>query len=111
MTLRMQKSFEGHSTTIRLSGRLAASHRPSLTEQIEDSTGMMVLDLEEVTLVDLDMVQFLARCEERGMQLRHCSPYIREWISRETLKAKRSVGRTRTHPRGLRKRRGDDEAC
>ena len=36
-----------------------------------------------MTLVDLDIVQFLARCEARGMELLHCSPYIREWISRE----------------------------
>jgi len=44
---------------------------------------MVVIDLEEVMLVDLDMVQFLARCEARGMELLHCPPYIREWISRE----------------------------
>jgi len=42
-----------------------------------------VLDLEEVTLVDLDIVQFLARCEAGGMGLLHCAAYIREWISRE----------------------------
>jgi hypothetical protein len=44
---------------------------------------MVVIDLEEVTLVDLDVVQFLARCESAGTKLLHCSPYIREWISRE----------------------------
>ena len=48
---------------------------------------MVVIDLEEVTLVDLDVVQFLARCEASGIELLHCSPYIREWISRETERA------------------------
>jgi len=48
---------------------------------------MIVLDLEEVTLVDLDIVQFLARCEARGMELLNCSPYIREWICRENERA------------------------
>jgi len=51
---------------------------------------MIVLDLEEVTLVDLDIVQFLARCEARGMELLHCSPYIREWICRENDRAGKS---------------------
>jgi hypothetical protein len=48
---------------------------------------MIALDLEEVTLVDIDIVQFLARCEAGGMELLHCSPYIREWISRENGRA------------------------
>jgi len=48
---------------------------------------MIVLDLEEVTLVDLDIVQFLARCEATGMELLHCAPYIREWICRENDRA------------------------
>jgi len=84
MTLRIQKGSDDHNTTVRLSGRLAASHRRALSEQIESSTETIVLDLEEVTLVDLDIVQFLARCEAAGsVELLHCCPYIREWISRE----------------------------
>jgi hypothetical protein len=48
---------------------------------------MIALDLEEVTLVDIDIVHFLARCEAGGTELLHCSPYIREWISRENDRA------------------------
>jgi hypothetical protein len=48
---------------------------------------MVAIDLEEVTLVDLDVVQFLARCEASGIELLNCSPYIREWISRENDRA------------------------
>ena len=87
MTLRIQKSSEAHTTTVRLCGRLVGSHRRALSEQIESSTGMIALDLEEVTLVDIDIVQFLARCEAGGMELLHCAPYIREWISRENDRA------------------------
>ena len=43
----------------------------------------VALDLEEVTLVDLDIVQLLARCEAKGVELLNCPPYIREWTSRE----------------------------
>jgi len=41
-------------------------------------------NIEEITLVDLDIVQLLARCEAKGLELLNCPPYIREWISRET---------------------------
>jgi hypothetical protein len=42
-----------------------------------------VLDLEEITQVDLDSINFLRKCQAEGIELRHCSPYIREWIHRE----------------------------
>ena len=87
MTLRIHKSSDDDSTTVRLCGRLLGSHRHALSEQLESSTGMIVLDLEEVMLVDLDMVRFLARCEAGGIELLHCAPYIREWICRENDRA------------------------
>ena len=43
----------------------------------------IVLDLEEVTLVDRDVVRFLGVSEEEGIELVNCSPYIRDWIVRE----------------------------
>jgi len=36
-----------------------------------------------VRLVDLDAVHFLAVCERKGIELRHCSAYVREWILSE----------------------------
>jgi hypothetical protein len=47
----------------------------------------MVLDLEEVTLVDLEVVRFLDVCEAEGIALLHCSPYSREWIARKQHRA------------------------
>jgi hypothetical protein len=41
------------------------------------------LDLEEVTLVDVEIVRFLGTCEARGATLLNCSPYIRDWIGKE----------------------------
>jgi hypothetical protein len=43
----------------------------------------VTLDLEEVTVVDVEVVRFLGSCEKKGTELLHCPPYIREWISRE----------------------------
>jgi hypothetical protein len=93
MTLRIQKQSDDHNTAIRLSGRLVASHRRALSEQMESSSGIILLDLEEVTLVDLEIVQFLARCEAAGVELLHCPAYVREWIFRENDRAGKALGR------------------
>jgi len=42
-----------------------------------------VLDLKEVTLVDVDVVRFLAVCGTEGVKIVHCPQYIREWMARE----------------------------
>jgi len=42
-----------------------------------------ILDLSEVTLVDIEMVRFLIQCENEGVELVQCPPYVREWILRE----------------------------
>jgi hypothetical protein len=47
-----------------------------------------VLQMDEVTLVDVDVVRFLNKCETEGVRLINCSPYIREWMSREKTAAK-----------------------
>ena len=41
------------------------------------------MDLGEVTLVDVEVVRFLSECEDGGIVLVHCPPYVREWILRE----------------------------
>lgn len=46
----------------------------------------IILDLAAVKLVDRDAVCFLADCEAKGIELQQCSPYIRDWISRERAK-------------------------
>jgi hypothetical protein len=42
-----------------------------------------ILDLTEVTLVDLGVVLFLIGCQNEGIELEQCPPYVREWIQRE----------------------------
>jgi hypothetical protein len=72
-----------HSTTIKLIGRIRAEHLAELRGQIATSAPNIVLDLGEVMLVDADVVRFLGACESEGIQLEHCSAYIREWIVKE----------------------------
>jgi hypothetical protein len=97
MTLRIEKTSEGPTTVYKVSGRIGAENLPGLQAELAGKGAGASLDLEHVTLVDVDGVQFLSACEGNGMQLRHCSLYIREWIDRErkatAKKADQSNGR------------------
>jgi anti-anti-sigma regulatory factor len=83
MTLKIEKYSDGYSTTIRLIGRMRAEHLEELEKQIRESGPAITLDLEEVTLVDVEIVRFLGTCEARAVTLLNCSPYIRDWIDKE----------------------------
>jgi anti-anti-sigma regulatory factor len=83
MTLKIEKHPDGKRTTIRLIGRMRAEHLEELEKQIRESEPAVTLDLEEVTLIDVESVRFLGTCEERGATLLNCSPYIRDWIGKE----------------------------
>jgi hypothetical protein len=83
MTLRIVKIFDGARTVLKLCGRIQARDIEELREQMDGRTRGTVLDLQEVTLVDVEVVRFLGLCEAKGVELAHCSPYIREWVFRE----------------------------
>ena len=83
MTLKIERYADGDSTTIRLIGRMQAENLEELEKQIRESGPAITLDLEEVTLVDVEVVRFLGACEAGGATLLNCSPYIRDWIGKE----------------------------
>jgi hypothetical protein len=80
--LKIETSFDRAGITLRLIGRIQAQHLPQLEKEIEGSRATRVC-LREVTLVDVDVVRFLMACEDRGISVMNCSPYIREWMDRE----------------------------
>ena len=83
MTLKIEKTRDMRGTTIRLIGRVRAEDLVEVARQLEASGTGAVLQLDEVTLVDVDVVRCLNRCETEGMRLVDCSAYIREWMRRE----------------------------
>lgn len=83
MTLKIEKVSDGRKTIIRLSGRLQFEHLDEFKTQIKGDHSLIALDLDGVTLVDVEVVRFLNTCEENNIELLHCSPYIREWMLRE----------------------------
>jgi hypothetical protein len=79
--LRIQKqSNEKNSVTFSLSGRIESRHVDDLRRLLESENGNISLDLGEVKLVDREAVKFLSSCEQRGIELRNCPPYVHQWI-------------------------------
>ena len=83
MTIRIERETHRLKTMIRLSGRLQSKHLDALKTQLEEAQSRIVLDLNGVTLVDVEIVRFLNVCEKGGIELLHCWPYIQEWMIRE----------------------------
>jgi anti-anti-sigma regulatory factor len=83
MTLKIEKYAEDQTTIFRLSGRMRFEGLLELKQQLDGLSATPVLDLKEVTHLDLDVVHFLSSCVQQGIKLRNCASYIREWIRRE----------------------------
>ena len=85
MTLKIQRTPAKGFVTIRLIGRIQTEHLTELKAQLDAIHPSQVLDLAEVSLVNLDVVQFLSTCESEGIQLLNCPTYIRKWIDTEKV--------------------------
>ena len=68
---------------LRISGRIAGDDVDVLRSALDQERGAIAIDLAEVGLVDRGAVNLLVLIETRGVELRNCPPYIREWIARE----------------------------
>ena len=63
-----------------ISGHLQEVHINIIDDLLTKETDPVALDLGEVTLVDRQAVKFLATLDERGVGLRNCPGFIREWM-------------------------------
>lgn len=82
MTCRIDRIPTGQGLVLRISGRITRDELDVLRTAIEDA-GVIALDLSELELIDRDALKLLAITEARGIELRHCPAYIREWIVKE----------------------------
>jgi hypothetical protein len=85
--LRIEKQCDGRVTRVQLSGRIQSDRLACVRSAIKEGGARKILDLNEVTLVDVEVVRFLNRCEKEGIELAGCPPYVREWILRERAEA------------------------
>lgn len=81
--LRIEKDSDGCITKLTLMGRIQSSHIAFVRSVMNDGCERTILDLGQVTLVDLGVIRFLVSCEDIGVELVRCPPYVREWILRE----------------------------
>lgn len=82
--LKITRMSNAGTTTLIVSGRIDAEQLPDLRRSVEtEAASGVVLDLNEVSLVDVAVVRFLRQCEMQGIRLAHCPAYVREWIVRE----------------------------
>ena len=81
--LKIERDCDGCVTRVRLSGRIQSDDIPHVLSAMDGGCAHKVLDLSEVTLVDLEVVRFLISCEDEGIELLQCPSYVREWILRE----------------------------
>jgi anti-anti-sigma regulatory factor len=82
--LRISSTANG-ATVFTVSGHLDSGNLAELKNLIDAETQdrRIALDLKGLILVDQKVVRYLKRCESKGIELRNCSAYIREWIARE----------------------------
>src|SRR5260370_26852619 len=81
--LKIEKDSQGGKTTIRLIGHFQSEHVGELKKQLQQDGPLFILDLKEVTVVDLEVVRFLVECKSDGGKMVHCSKYLRKWMARE----------------------------
>jgi anti-anti-sigma regulatory factor len=83
MTLWIDTNRDGRRVVFRLIGRIRGENLGDVEHQITGACRPVVLDLDQVTLVDVDVVRFLSGVEAAGIELRHCPRFIRTWINTE----------------------------
>lgn len=90
--LRIEKVNGGCVTRLRLSGRIQSDQIASIRSEMIIGCASRIIDLAEVTLVDLDVVRFLISCQDEGIELVECPPYIHEWMLRERAEGPQPEG-------------------
>jgi hypothetical protein len=88
MTCRIDRLARDHGIVLRVSGRITGEDLEILRTALEESS-VVAIELAEVELIDREAVKLLALNEARGIVLRNCPAYIREWVTRERKVSRR----------------------
>jgi anti-anti-sigma regulatory factor len=86
MSCKIERLASAENTVVfRVCGRIEMAHVSTIEKLIAREKSRLVLDLTEVTLVERDVVDFLAACERKGIELKNCPRFLCEWIAKEKL--------------------------
>ena len=86
--LKIETLSVGDQAILKVIGRLQSKNLPELAAQIAIHGRNAILDMDEVTLVDVEVVRFLNQIESSGTRLTNCPPYVREWMTCERERSK-----------------------
>ena len=88
--LRIERSANGQ-VVFTLSGRMQTQDIEQVQQLlvVEAPGQRLMFNLRDVTLVNQDVVTFLADCEAKGIKLESCPLHIRNWIDQEKRRNKR----------------------
>lgn len=89
--LRIDKASDECVTRLLLSGRAQSDRLACIESAMNDGCAHKILDLSDVTLVDVAVVRFLIQCEEEGVEVSGCPPWVREWIKRERAESAEGI--------------------
>jgi len=81
--LKIQRTTDGTTTVLTVSGRLDAENIKELCQSLDivPDGEVVVLDLADLLLADREAIRFLGDREASGrIVLRHCPAYIRRWL-------------------------------
>ena len=81
--MKIERESQGGKTTIRLVGHFQSEHVGELKKQLQHNGPLFILDLKEVTVVDVEVIRFLVESKADGAKIVHGSQYIRKWMARE----------------------------
>lgn len=82
MTFRIDQVPTVQGLVLRISGRLSMEDL-NVVRTALDGHRVVAIELADVELVDRDTVRLLAQAETKGIELRSCPAYIREWITKQ----------------------------
>jgi len=88
--LRIERSAKGQ-VVFTLSGRMQTEDIERFQQLlvVETPGRQLMFDLRDVTLVNQDVVAFLADCEAKGIKLESCPLHVRNWIDQEKRRNRR----------------------
>jgi hypothetical protein len=93
MTCRIDRLLIGEERVLlNISGRITGQYVDVLRGLLEQERSAVAIDLKDVLLVDREAVKLLAWSEAKGIELKNCQAYIREWVARERAKMRDPPG-------------------
>ena len=90
--LRIQRTTDGTTTVLTVSGRLGAENIDELRQSLDvvPDGDAVALDLADLLLADREAVRFLDDREASGrIVIRHCPAYIRRWLESRSIRRDR----------------------